>query len=104
MAETLELGVCYLVSEFLTDALVFLRPFETAGAIAASLLESLLYGSDYIFIFVECDLRLHFQSSFPFYVLIITHFFPFVCNKVTKVAIFLKGINFSPKVDSITFL
>ena len=66
MAKSLKLGICYLITELLADALIVLRLFKTAGAVAASLLESLLYGCDYFFIFVECDLRLHFSKLLSF--------------------------------------
>ena len=66
MAETLEVGVCYLVSEFLTDTLILFRLFKTAGAVSASFLKSLLYGLDYFFILVKCDFRLHIKAPFLF--------------------------------------
>ena len=92
MAETLEVGVCYLVSEFLTDTLILFRLFKTAGAVSASFLKSLLYGLDYFFILVKCDSRFHFNTPLFLGVSIITHFLQKVCNKVTKHIIFSRYV------------
>ena len=84
VAVALEVGVCYLISEFLTDTLVFLGPFKSARTVAASFLKPLLNGCYYIFIFIKGNSRLHKISPFSFCDYIIAYFFLFVCNKVTK--------------------
>ena len=44
MTVSLKVGICYLIAEFLADALVFFRLFEAARTVSAALLKSLLYG------------------------------------------------------------
>ena len=98
MAEALKLGICDLVAEFLADALIFLGLFKAAWTVSAALLQTLLYGCDDFFIFVKGDSRFH-GGLLMFFLLrlilcreglltfgdfIISHFLPFVCNKVTK--------------------
>ena len=41
MAETLKIGVSHLLPELLADALVLLRPFQTAGTVSAGALQTL---------------------------------------------------------------
>ena len=55
MAVTLEIGVCDLLPELLTDALILLSALETAGAVSAGTLQSVLYGLYYFCIFIESD-------------------------------------------------
>ena len=52
VAISLEVGICYLISELLADTLVLGCLFKSAGAIAASFLEALLYYCYDILIFV----------------------------------------------------
>ena len=65
MAVALEIGVCDLLPEFLANALIFLGALESAGAIAAGTLQSVLYGLDNFRIFIESDC--HRKSPFSFY-------------------------------------
>ena len=43
VAIALEIGVGYLLAEFLADAFIFLGPLKTAGAMAARPLKTFLY-------------------------------------------------------------
>ena len=52
VAVSLKVGIRYLISELLADALVLGCLFKSAGAIAASFLEALLYYCYDILIFV----------------------------------------------------
>ena len=83
MAKSLKLGICDLISELLADTLIILGFLKTARAISPALLESLLYCCDNILVFVKGDSRFH-NLLLSFCVFIISHFFGFVCNKVTK--------------------
>ena len=53
MAISLELGIGNLIPEFLADALVFLGPFQTAGAVAASALQTFFDHLDHFFVIVQ---------------------------------------------------
>ena len=53
MAKTLEIGVSNLLPEFLADALVFLGPFQTAGAVAAGTLQTFFDHLDHFFIVIQ---------------------------------------------------
>ena len=53
MAKTLEIGVSNLLPEFLADALVFLGPFQTAGAVAAGALQTLFDHLDHFLVIVQ---------------------------------------------------
>ena len=53
MAKTLEIGVGNLLPEFLADALVFLGPFQTAGAVAAGTLQTFFDHLDHFFIVIQ---------------------------------------------------
>ena len=59
MTKSLELGIGNLITEFLTDALVFFGFLEAAGAIASTLLKSLLYGLYDFLVFVKSNFRFH---------------------------------------------
>ena len=53
MAITLEIGVGHLLPEFLADALVFLGPFQTAGAVTAGALQTFLDHLDHFLVIVQ---------------------------------------------------
>ena len=53
MAKTLEIGVCNLLPEFLADALVFLGPFQTAGAVAAGALQTFLDHLNHFIVIIQ---------------------------------------------------
>ena len=53
MAIALEVGVSYLLTEFLANALVFLGPFKTAGTIAARSFKTFLHAIHYFTIRVK---------------------------------------------------
>ena len=52
---SLKFRVGHLLPEFLTDALVFFRPLEPAGAVAAGALEAVPDGLDHFLVGVQCD-------------------------------------------------
>ena len=53
-----------LLTEFLTDTFIFLRPLQAAGAVSASALEPLLNGGNHFFIFIQSDGHMqHFLSN-----------------------------------------
>ena len=66
MTISLKVGICYLVAELTADALIFLCFFKSTGAIAASFLESLLYGLYYFLILVKSNSRFHLHSPLLF--------------------------------------
>ena len=53
MTKTLEIRVFDLLAELLTDALIVLRPFQTAGAITAGTLEALPDHLDHFLVLVQ---------------------------------------------------
>ena len=53
MAVALEIGVGNLVAEFLTHALVLLRPLQAAGAVSAGALQALPDSGNNLFIFIQ---------------------------------------------------
>ena len=53
MAIALEIGVSNLLPEFLADALVFLGPLQTAGAVAAGALQAFLNHLDHFLVIVQ---------------------------------------------------
>ena len=50
MAEPLETGILYLLSEFFTHTFEIFRSFKAAGAIASRSFKAFLYGTDYFLI------------------------------------------------------
>ena len=55
VAVAFEIRIRDLLTEFLTDTLIFLRPLQAAGTISASALEPLLNGGNHFFIFIQPD-------------------------------------------------
>ena len=53
MAITLEIGVSHLLPEFLADALVFLGPLQTAGAVTIGALQAFLDHLDHFLVIVQ---------------------------------------------------
>ena len=53
MTISLEIRVGHLLAKFLANALVFLAPLQTAGAITAGALEALFHHVDHFLIFVQ---------------------------------------------------
>ena len=53
MTETLEIRVFHLLPELLADALIFFRPFQTAGAISAGALETFPDHLHHFFIIIQ---------------------------------------------------
>ena len=53
MAITLEIGVGHLLPEFLADALVFLGPVQTAGAVTAGALQTFLDHLDHFLVIIQ---------------------------------------------------
>ena len=66
MAKAFKLRICNLIAKLLADALIFLCFFKSTGAIAASFLESLLYGLYYFLILVKSNSRFHLHSPLLF--------------------------------------
>ena len=65
MTVALEIGVRDLLPEFLADALVFLGPRQTAGAVTAGALEAFLDRLYHFFVFVQpYSHGSHFLSEF----------------------------------------
>ena len=60
---TLKIGIRDLLPEFLTDALVFLRPFQAAGAITSGPLQTVFDHLNHFLVIVEP--YSHLLSSFP---------------------------------------
>ena len=50
MAVALEIGIGYLLLEFLAHAFVVLRTLNTAGAVSARALQAFLNGGNYFFV------------------------------------------------------
>ena len=63
MAIALEIGIGDLLPELLADTLILLRPLQTAGAVAAGTLQTILDDLDHFLIFVE--FHCHDDTSFP---------------------------------------
>ena len=55
MTVSLKVGVRHLLPEFLADALVFLGPLETAGAVAAGALQTIFNHSDNLLVLVQTN-------------------------------------------------
>ena len=53
MAKTFEIGVSYLLPEFLANALVFLGSLQTAGAVATGALQTFLDHLDHFLVIVQ---------------------------------------------------
>ena len=53
MAVTLKIGICDLFPEFLTNALVFLGPGQTAGAVTAGAFQTFFDCLYHFFVFIE---------------------------------------------------
>ena len=58
MAVSGEVGILNLLAEFLTNALVLLCPFQTAGAVSTGALETLSDHLYHFFIFIQSDSRM----------------------------------------------
>ena len=63
MAITLEIRVCHLLPELLTNALIFLCPLQAAGAIAAGALQAVPDGLHHFLIFIQTNS--HSDLPFP---------------------------------------
>ena len=64
MAEALVVRIGDLLPEFLADALVVLRPLQTAGAVAAGALETFPDGSHHFLIIIQPNSHVkHFLSD-----------------------------------------
>ena len=55
MAEACELRISDLLAEFLTDALVVLCPFQTAGTVTARTLQAVADHLDHFFIIIQSN-------------------------------------------------
>ena len=53
VAIALEIGVCYLLPEFLANTFVFLSPFQATGAVAAGALQTFLDHLDHFLVIVQ---------------------------------------------------
>ena len=53
MAISREIGVSNLLTEFLTDALIFFGPLQTAGAVATGALQTFLDHLDHFLVIVQ---------------------------------------------------
>ena len=62
VAVTGKIRVCNLLPEFFTDALILLRPFQSAGAIATGPFQTFPNRPDHLFIFIQSDSH-HLTSS-----------------------------------------
>ena len=65
MAVALEVRVCDLLTEFLADALVILRAFQTAGAITAGALQTFPDSLYHLLILIQPNS--HAITSFRYY-------------------------------------
>ena len=66
MAETLKIGIFHLLTEFLADALVLLRPLQAAGAVSAGALQTLADHGHHFLVIVQSNC--HGITSFlPYY-------------------------------------
>ena len=64
MAITREIGVCNLLPEFLTNALVFLGSFQTAGAVTTGALQTFFDHLDHFLVIVQTySHRVHILSD-----------------------------------------
>ena len=63
VAIALEIGIGDLLPELLADTLILLRPLQTAGAVAAGALQTILDDLDHFLVFVQ--FYSHGDSSFP---------------------------------------
>ena len=63
MAIALEIGIGDLLPELLADTLILLRTLQTAGAVAAGTLQTILDDLDHFLVFVQ--FYCHDDTSFP---------------------------------------
>ena len=67
MAVALELRISDLLAEFLANALVLFRSFQSAGAVTTGTLQTFLDGLDHFLILIEPNSHGDPSSLFPLY-------------------------------------